>query len=89
MPSSYAETMEAMQLAFQQFALVAAHVDDADVEKARQTVATADSIGFVVDPTKYRDALYSGSLERQRRLVDLYAKTKAELKKLFPDGWPT
>ncbi len=86
--SDFDETMNAMQLACQQFALIAAHVEDVDVEKVRKTVAMADAAGFVVDPTRYHAALNSGSLDRQKHLVDLFTKTKAELKKLFPQGWP-
>jgi len=79
--------METLTLAFQQFALIANHIGDAEVEQARKTLETADAIGFVVDPTKYRDALFSGSLERQKKLVALFVRTKAELKAIFPEGW--
>lgn len=82
------QTMEDILLAFRQFAVIAAHIDDGAVETARTTVATAESIGFVIDPTKYRDALQNGSLERQRRIVALYQKTKKELREVFPEGWP-
>ena len=83
----YAATLEAMQLAFQQFALLAKGVTDEDVAFAKRTVESASAVGFVIDPTAYRNALYSGSLERQQKLVALFAKTKTDLKALFPAGW--
>ena len=33
------------------------------------TLERADSIGFIADPTRYRDALFSGSLDFQRMLI--------------------
>lgn len=81
-------TVDEILMAFRQFAYIAAHTDDASVERALQTVSTAESVGFMVDPTAYRTALFSGSLERQRKVIQLFARTKAELKALFPKGWP-
>lgn len=83
----HVETMERLQLAFQQFALIAALVDDADVRASQDAVSMADSVGFLVDPTRYQQALSNGSLKRQRELLDLFAETKARLKVLFPAGW--
>jgi len=80
----YKFTLESMQLAFQQFALIANHVPDADVQAARHACSRALAVGFIFDPTAYRETLFSGSLERQEALIALYIRTKAELKLLFP-----
>ena len=83
----YKQTVQDLTLAFQQFALFANAIDDGDVKFVEETLRQADAVGWVVDPTAYRDAMYSGSLDRQKQLVDLFIKTKASLKKTFPDGW--
>jgi hypothetical protein len=81
-------TLDAMVAAFRSFAILATCIAPADVEHARETVNRADSFGAFVDPTAYHRALGDGRLIRQRRVVDLFAKTTAELRELFPEGWP-
>lgn len=55
------------------------------VRKMLRTVQSADSVGAIVDPTAYRNALASGTLDRQKQVLDLYLRFKVELHKLFPD----
>lgn len=50
--------------------LLTAVLDGMPLDEMRAAVESADSIGFVVDPTKYRDALHDGRLRYQRELVD-------------------
>lgn len=82
---NHAETMDRMCDAFRTFAMLAAVVSPEDLHEARRAVQVADAVGFVVDPTKYREALASGGLDRQRKLIDLFDQTFARLKALFPN----
>lgn len=84
-PYDHVRTIDTMLDALRAFAMHGLLVPDADVTRARETVATADAIGFVIDPTKYRDALYSGSLRRQGEIVALFAQTRAKLAEIFPN----
>lgn len=79
--------VEQMVAAFRLFALMAKSIPDVDVDRALEVISQAESIGHIIDPTKYRDALYSGSLRRQRAVVELFKKTKARLREIFPEGW--
>jgi hypothetical protein len=40
-----------------------------DLKQLRAVLGSADTLGPFLDPTKYRDALQSGSLDKQRLLV--------------------
>lgn len=82
--SRYDATLLDILAAFRAFTVQALLISDRDVERATQTVRTADAVGFAIDPTKYREALYTGSLDRQLRLLELFARTKRELLELFP-----
>jgi hypothetical protein len=84
----HVQTMEMLTLAFKQFANIAAHISDEEVKQASDAVHRADAFGFVIDPTKYQRALATGSLKQQADVIALFTKTKAELKRLFPQGWP-
>lgn len=81
---NHARTMDAVQMAFRQFALFALLVPADHVDASREAVSRAESIGFVIDPTAYRRALSSGSLERQRELLNLFVKVRADLARIFP-----
>jgi hypothetical protein len=81
-------TMTYIIASFRNFAMMSLLVTDEDAKMAREAVATAEAIGFVLDSTAYRTALQTGRLERQRKIVTLFEKTKCELKELFPVGWP-
>jgi hypothetical protein len=83
--TEHARTMDWIVQAFRQFALLAVEIEDHDVVRAREAVQQAESFGFVLDPTAYRKALTTGSLRRQQQLLELFARTKAELTELFPD----
>ena len=85
--NDHQETLDLVQVAFRNFAVIATHLEDAQIERAVKAVSEAESIGFVLDPTAYRDALQTGSLRRQRELLALYQKTKSELRRIFPEGW--
>jgi hypothetical protein len=78
-------TVDDMVAAFRTFVLLASVVSERDGQQAAETVAKAQAIGFMIDPTAYRDALFSGSLDRQEQLIRLFNRTRAELAKLFPD----
>lgn len=77
-------TMEHMLTALRHFLLLASVVPQAHVTRAAEVVSMAESVGAILDPTAYRRALYSGSLERQQRIVALFTRTKAELLQIFP-----
>ncbi len=40
-----------------------------DMKQLRAVLGTADTLGPFIDPTKYRDALQSGTLDKQKLLV--------------------
>lgn len=75
-----------MILAFRPFATMASFISDDELDFLKQTISRAESFGPFVDPTQYRTALQTGSLERQRQLIELFARTKADLEALFPGG---
>ncbi len=58
---------------------------DAELEQARRICEQADAVGFIVDPTRYRDAMYDGRLEHQRRLLKLAQHIRSELRALYPE----
>lgn len=84
-PPNYQETLDSIVAAFRIFAVHASVVSDADLKATREALSRAQSIGFAVDPTKYREALFSGSLERQDKLLNLFADVRQRLEELFPD----
>lgn len=57
-------------------------ISDDDIAAA---LNMAESFGHIVDPTKYRDALYDGRLDRQRRLIKLFEHIRAEVRALYPN----
>jgi hypothetical protein len=83
--TKHEQTCDAMVQAFRQFAIHSLLVSDEDLKAAREAAASAESIGFMVDPTAYRRALQSGSLQRQRKLIALFERTRNELAQIFPD----
>lgn len=90
MPSfNHVATLERMKDAFTPFAILAQAVSDEDVARAKETVARAQSLGPLVNPTRYREALGDGRLERQQALIQLFDETRTKLRALFPEGWPT
>jgi len=77
------QTMSRLQDVFRSFLLMSADITDAELSDAQDAVSTADSIGWVIDPTRYREALAEGSLERQRELLSLFVDARSRLKKLY------
>lgn len=68
--------------------LVLAGPSDGDADRMARTVELADSVGFVVDATAYRDRLEDGSLRRQGELIALYRRVRRELRQIAPELAP-
>ncbi len=60
-------------------------VSDDELSKTWETLERCDSLGAVLLPTEYRNALQSGTLERQRDLVAFVRSLRKGLRDLFPD----
>lgn len=83
-PYNHEVTMASIMNAFRSFFMLSALVSKEELEQAREAISGAESIGFMIDPTKYRNALYSGSLDQQRKLIDLFYETRKKLSEIFP-----
>jgi len=82
--SEYRDLLETLQNAARTWALMLTIVIDADLKTAAEAVETADAVGWVVDPTKYRDRLQDGGIARQRDLIAATRAYRAALRELFP-----
>jgi hypothetical protein len=80
--SDYKHNMEVCETALRQAALFLDMISEEDLEAMKRTVSMADSVGSIIDPTRYRDALQDGRLEYQRDLLNLTEQMKAGLAKL-------
>lgn len=79
MPDSefdYATQMRQLDMLARAFAHI---VESAPLEEMRSTLGDAHALGPFVDPTKYRDALYNGSLDYQLAVI--------EAARVFRDAW--
>ena len=83
--NEHEQTLQGITSAFRSFAVLALAVSNEQLSAARDAVSKADAVGWAVDPTAYMRAQNSGSLQRQKKLLDLFAKTRAELCGIFPD----
>lgn len=81
----YAQIFEDIQHSFRAFVLSAATVSDEEIDKALRTVEHADSVGAILDPTAYRNALETGTLNRQRKTLLLFRRTLKDVAELWPD----
>lgn len=52
-----------------------------DLKQLRAVLSSADALGPFLDPTKYRDALQSGNLDRMKLLVAASEKFWGDCKK--------
>lgn len=84
MDTTHEQTLDTMLGAFRSFLLVSATITREDATRAKDAVLQAESIGFVIDPTQYRHALFSGSLDRQKQIVTLFIETREKLLTIFP-----
>lgn len=81
----HAETMNHMILALRNFALVSLIIPERDVQMAYQAMSSIDTLGPILDPSRYNVLLHNGSLEKQRQVIDLFVTTRDKLRSLFPD----
>lgn len=79
------QTLDDVVDALRAFAIRSLAVSDEQLDAAIDTVDQAEAIGFVVDPTAYRKAMYSGSLDRQKAVLTIFRDTRQELAKVFKD----
>ena len=83
---AHKDTMDAIIQVFRTFIVVSrTQIEPEKVAAAKQAVTQAESIGSILDPTSYRKASASGTLERQLRLLKLYEHINHELAELFDD----
>lgn len=80
----YAKKLGEITDAFRHFVVLTLSVSDEDLVVMLGTVERAQAVGHIFDPTKYRDALRTGTLERQHKLLDLCTRVRAGLRELFP-----
>lgn len=57
-------------------------LDTVDWDALARQVERADSLGPILDPTAYRDALHSGRLSNNRRAIQATRTYLAELRKI-------
>lgn len=81
-------TVMNMITAFRSFAILSMLVTDEDIKDAKDTMSKVDALGPFLDPTKFRNAMYDGSLDRQKDVIRLFDHMRTELKRIFPVGWP-
>jgi hypothetical protein len=81
----HARTMRDLEAAFGMLGQLLLRVSDAELEVSLEAVSQADAIGFVIDPTAYRQALGDRRLDRQRKLLQLARTTLREMTELWPD----
>ena len=80
----YRELMETLQAAARTWSLMLCGVTDDDLTVAAETVERADSFGAILDPTKYRERLQDGGLDRQRKLIASARAFRKALRETFP-----
>jgi hypothetical protein len=76
----YRALMERITNACRVFNACSMSITDEDLAAAAHTVELADAVGYVVDPTAYRTALYDGRLERQRALIKAFRDFRAAMR---------
>lgn len=62
----YAEQMKQVE---EFVGLAAVMLHGVDLKQIRETLDRADSVGAILDPTRYRAALADGRLDKQRELI--------------------
>jgi hypothetical protein len=80
----FASVMERVAMAARSFTAMSLAVTDAEVQQAIRTSEMASAVGFVVDPTAYRTALWDGRLEKQVQLLKGFLAFRAVLRSIDP-----
>lgn len=79
----YVQNLRIAEQSLQQAMMFLHMLSDSALKEMQDTVERADSVGFIVDPTKYREALQDGRLDYQRHLLKWCVHTVAEAKVLM------
>ena len=82
--AEYERKIGEVQDTLRTFAISGLAVSDDDLVIMRRTVEVADSFGHIFDPTAYRRAMYTKTLERQRDLLGLFVHVRKKLREIFP-----
>ncbi len=53
-----------------------------ELDQIQSVLGQVDVMGMIMDPTRYRDALFSGTLDHQRALVSAASEFKKKMLKL-------
>lgn len=82
---TYEEVLHDLEDAARTYAMLTMPLKPSLLEKALCTVESAEAVGWVTDPTKYRDAIQDGRLDRQRALLKSAIAFRKALAGIFPD----
>jgi hypothetical protein len=85
MAYDHSETMSHMISALRYFALLSTQVTEEDANMAQTAMSQIDTVGPILDPSRYRVLLQNGSLDKQREIINLFISTRDKLRELFPD----
>lgn len=75
--------MDLLQMSARSFMALTFTITDEDLATMLKTIDLAESVGHIVDPTQYREASQSGSLQRQRCLIEAHQQFRASIAKHF------
>ncbi len=79
----YRQNMDTLIMATRSFLLLASTVSTAELQEMRRTVEMAEGVGHFIDPTAWREASASGSLERQKAMIEAHQAFRAVMAKHF------
>ena len=80
--AEYRALMDDVAATCRSFLALSATIADEDIDAAIRTVEQAEAVGFVVDPTAFRDRLADGGLLKQRQLLRAFRDFRGALRAL-------